>query len=1269
MRLATLSLIFLLFIMVKSCVCGYRPKGGRAAMANHQNKCKVLLARHEAAAAQNIAAQAAEAAPAPDPVPEEAPSAEDIRAPSPPPRVPSPPPLRRSGRPGRRIVLPKRYRDESPAAPPPVEIPEPPQNDPEPPPEPENTVRPRWFKTAPNSYGLYKVFPHPPTRDPDQSISLDDLCASSDLLVSQKNQPDATPTVPTAPWFPFLNATVARLMAWFHLGTNLKSLAELDALVEDVLLQDDFDVAHLRNFRAARENKRLDDTLASSIDESASAPDGWKTASVKIKLPAPKHCVAEKEAPEFEVPGLMYRPLLEVMIEAFQSPMFEEYHTTPFEYRWDPAYDPGDPDVQLEPADVTVDEHGLPELPAGHQVIYGEIYTSPRMLRAHNELPKAATTPHLETIIAAYMFWSDATHLANFGNASLWPLYTFFGNLSKYTRARPSANAGFHQAYFPSLPDSLKDFYREKFGVAVSADVWAHLKRELMHGIWDLLLCPEFIHAYVNGIVIKCYDGVERLVFPRFFTYGADYPEKVLLATIKYFGGCPCPRCFVEKEQISQMGTAADMRRRQKIREDNAWYRRTIDTARRWIFEKGYLVAGAAINRILKPTSLVPTRNAFSKLAQYGFNFFSMFVPDFLHEVELGGWKSLFLHLIRVLHAYNPVSVEKLNERFRKIPTFGRSTIRRFHTNVSDMKKPAARDFEDILQCCIPAFEGLLPEPHNAIILTLLYTFATWHAYGKLRLHTSGTISAWRTVTTELGAQARGFLNTTCEAYTTYELPQEQNRRARRQAKKNSKSTGNPTPAATSKARKTWNINTYKWHSFGDYPDAVVDVGTIESYSTVLGELAHCAAKRAYAKTNKRNFEQQIAAHERRKRLLRRIKLRMNPKTLKKKPTTPPQPEQQPKEQRTKNAEKLAPTHDTLPRTPPRQRYHISESKRTWLHALDLPDDFPDDPALLARNFNDDLKSHLLSRLLGIPYSGDETEYSDQDLADVNIVRDRLYTHKILRVNYTTYDLRRDQDTINTRTHPDIMVLAHEDEDDSRAHPYWYARIVGIFHAEVRHVGPRSKNTAKLHRMDFLWVRWFGRDTTHSAGWLAKRLHRVGFIPASEPDLSVFGFLDPAEIVRAVHLIPAFHYGRTTELLGPSIARHFDDENQEDYEYYYVNQFVDRDMLMRFIGNGVGHRNIAASLEEDPASGTIELGGEDDEMDVDPPLSADNSLFEREPEGSDEEGSVEEGSFSSGDSSAEEEEEEEEEEEKEEEENGAEPTDDDFLDNAGIAGF
>jgi hypothetical protein len=36
--------------------------------------------------------------------------------------------------------------------------------------------------------------------------------------------------------------------------------------------------------------------------------------------------------------------------------------------------------------------------------------------------------------------------------------------------------------------------------------------------------------------------------------------------------------------------------------------------------------------------------------------------------------------------------------RFRQVPTFGNGVIRKFANNTSEMKKLAARDFEDILQ-------------------------------------------------------------------------------------------------------------------------------------------------------------------------------------------------------------------------------------------------------------------------------------------------------------------------------------------------------------------------------------------------------------------------------------------------------------------------------------------------------------------------------------------------------------------------------------------
>lgn len=40
------------------------------------------------------------------------------------------------------------------------------------------------------------------------------------------------------------------------------------------------------------------------------------------------------------------------------------------------------------------------------------------------------------------------------------------------------------------------------------------------------MMDPEFLHAYRHGIVVHCGDGITRRLFPRIFTYSADYPEK-----------------------------------------------------------------------------------------------------------------------------------------------------------------------------------------------------------------------------------------------------------------------------------------------------------------------------------------------------------------------------------------------------------------------------------------------------------------------------------------------------------------------------------------------------------------------------------------------------------------------------------------------------------------------------------------------------------------------------------------------------------------------
>ncbi|KIY52824.1 hypothetical protein FISHEDRAFT_19925, partial [Fistulina hepatica ATCC 64428] len=169
------------------------------------------------------------------------------------------------------------------------------------------------------------------------------------------------------------------------------------------------------------------------------------------------------------------------------------------------------------------------------------------------------------------------------------------------------------------------------------------------------------------------------------------------------------------------------------------------------------------------------------------------------------------------------------------IPTFGVDMIRRFSNNVSVMKKLAAHDFEDLLQCCIPAFEGLLPDrADNDLLLTLLYRTAEWHALAKLRLHTDCTLSHLDKLTTEFGRLMRQFHDFTATKYTTYETPREVEACRRRAATVASNGPSVQSQPPVMRQQVTLNLNTYKFHALGDYVSTIRRFGTTDGYSTQI---------------------------------------------------------------------------------------------------------------------------------------------------------------------------------------------------------------------------------------------------------------------------------------------------------------------------------------------------------------------------------------------------------------------------------------------------
>jgi len=170
----------------------------------------------------------------------------------------------------------------------------------------------------------------------------------------------------------------------------------------------------------------------------------------------------------------------------------------------------------------------------------------------------------------------------------------------------------------------------------------------------------------------------------------------------------------------------------------------------------------------------------------------------------------------------------------------------------------------------MPVFDELLPEPHNSAVLDLLFVMAHWHGLAKLRMHHDVTLDIMESLTAHLGKLLRLFKDVTCPAFKTKELRREAEARARRELRKERASHrcpssvqaegsdpsrpvtevpagSEPSPSQAAPERqgssvhrqtrafrrwKTFNLSTYKGHSYGDYVKAIRQYGTMDSFST-----------------------------------------------------------------------------------------------------------------------------------------------------------------------------------------------------------------------------------------------------------------------------------------------------------------------------------------------------------------------------------------------------------------------------------------------------
>ena len=210
------------------------------------------------------------------------------------------------------------------------------------------------------------------------------------------------------------------------------------------------------------------------------------------------------------------------------------------------------------------------------------------------------------------------------------------------------------------------------------------------------------------------------------------------------------------------------------------------------------------------------------------------------------------------------------------------------------------------------------------------------------------------------------------------------------------------------------------------------------------------------------------------------------------------------------------------------------------------------------QDFLPKLRAHLLPRIQAVLEGEAKThpEFStavnmfppsldDMTRNFVFFKHESLYQHKTIRVNYTTYDIRRGTDIVKPEGPCcNIMLLANHTGGSnlSNLHHFIYARVLGVYHADVIYTGPGAR------AFQMLWVRWYEVVDPGSSGWDNSTLDMLRFPPLHQDNS--FGFVDPDVVLRGCHILPAFGKGKQESSVNVSRSA----KDNKDYRLYYVDR-------------------------------------------------------------------------------------------------------------------
>ncbi|KAI9568361.1 hypothetical protein HD554DRAFT_2022248 [Boletus coccyginus] len=228
----------------------------------------------------------------------------------------------------------------------------------------------------------------------------------------------------------FSSPAAGLLMCWQYLESNAKSAAKLNQLWS-YITDPWFDPNAEKTFSHEWKQKCIEKYLQAASN-SFKVEHEWTTSSVCIPLPHERTRYQGGElnmnVPRLIVDGVHHHNITDIIVSILQDQISTMFHMTPYEEYWNAG--------DHEPIQV-----------------FHEAYFSSQLIDAYCKVNFLPRNPgdDLERIVIPLMLWSNATHLASFSDASLWPIYLFLGNQSKYTQGKPSTSACHHVTYISKV--------------------------------------------------------------------------------------------------------------------------------------------------------------------------------------------------------------------------------------------------------------------------------------------------------------------------------------------------------------------------------------------------------------------------------------------------------------------------------------------------------------------------------------------------------------------------------------------------------------------------------------------------------------------------------------------------------------------------------------------------------------------------------------------------------------------------------------------------